>query len=132
MVSENLSEFYCAVCSENEIKINPHVLQVLQETMETEWVTKCYWNYEIITFLAWIKLGLASVANVRLPSGAARGYWYYRWQQQIPKNSTLVKFFSKYTLLFTMLYLSSIILYCTKLELDVFALLKYFPFTLIF
>ncbi|KAI9516576.1 hypothetical protein NQZ68_013632 [Dissostichus eleginoides] len=39
MVSENLSEFYCAVCSENEIKINPHVLQVLQETTETENVT---------------------------------------------------------------------------------------------
>ncbi|KAI4806428.1 hypothetical protein KUCAC02_017254 [Chaenocephalus aceratus] len=39
MVSENISEFYCAVCSENEIKINPHVLKVLQETTETENVT---------------------------------------------------------------------------------------------
>ncbi|XP_074478524.1 leucine-rich repeat-containing protein 34 isoform X1 [Sebastes fasciatus] len=36
MASGNVSEFYAAVCAEHEIKINPHVLQVLQETTVTE------------------------------------------------------------------------------------------------
>ena len=36
MASENISEFYAAVCAEQEIKINPHILQVLEETAVTQ------------------------------------------------------------------------------------------------
>ncbi|XP_041669686.1 leucine-rich repeat-containing protein 34 [Cheilinus undulatus] len=34
MASENISVVYTAVCKEHEIKINPHVLQVLEKTVE--------------------------------------------------------------------------------------------------
>ncbi|XP_078018657.1 leucine-rich repeat-containing protein 34 isoform X3 [Epinephelus lanceolatus] len=36
MANENISDFYAAFCAEHEIKINPHILQVLETTTETE------------------------------------------------------------------------------------------------
>ncbi|XP_049421970.1 leucine-rich repeat-containing protein 34 isoform X1 [Epinephelus fuscoguttatus] len=36
MAKENISDFYAAFCAEHEIKINPHILQVLETTTETE------------------------------------------------------------------------------------------------
>ncbi|KAM6970956.1 leucine-rich repeat-containing protein 34 [Tautogolabrus adspersus] len=39
MASENISDFYAAVCEEHQITINPHVLQVLQKTTITGNVT---------------------------------------------------------------------------------------------
>ncbi|XP_044031963.1 leucine-rich repeat-containing protein 34 [Siniperca chuatsi] len=36
MASENISEFYAAVCAEHHIKINPHILQVLEKTTVAE------------------------------------------------------------------------------------------------
>ncbi|XP_073344187.1 leucine-rich repeat-containing protein 34 [Pagrus major] len=39
MASENISEFFAAVCAEHEIKINPHIVDVLEKTAVTENVT---------------------------------------------------------------------------------------------
>lgn len=32
MANEKMSEFYESVCSENQIKINPHILEVLEKS----------------------------------------------------------------------------------------------------
>ncbi|KAM8731127.1 leucine-rich repeat-containing protein 34 isoform 1-T1 [Acanthopagrus schlegelii] len=39
MASENISEFYAAVCAEHGIKLNPHIVDVLEKTAVTENVT---------------------------------------------------------------------------------------------
>lgn len=36
MASENVWEFYAAVCAEHQIKINPHIVDVLEKTTITE------------------------------------------------------------------------------------------------
>lgn len=36
MASENISEIYAAVCAKHEIKLNPHIVDVLEKTTVTE------------------------------------------------------------------------------------------------